>query len=195
MRQHQNGVRHAHPVDRLRVDVVDIVSSAQNSLHQCRSHILCHVRRQINITRPELRISIVVRKKHRYIIRWRALSQQIAHPLQILHDVRHHTPPRVVIVEHGSSIEGPSRLRYIRRRIGPAVPDKLIHSFKEKAVCLGFHIKWRGAERRRMKPRPGLGRGDGTPIQMTRRGSQARVRETVPLRSFPFRQRHKRIAG
>src|SRR5439155_2640919 len=108
---------------------------------------------------------VIIRvKQERDIIRGLALAEDIADPLQIARNVRHDWPPRIVIIERPGSVECPSRLASLFRRIRPSVSYKLIHSLQKKQVGFCFHIEWCGSKGGRMQPCPGF-RGSNIPSQ------------------------------
>ena len=100
----------------------------------------------------------------------------------------------IVIVEHRGRIESPAGLAGLRRRVGPAVADQLVDAFEKMQVRLGLHVERRGAEHRRMQPRPRFRRSHRTLVEMARRRSPACGRSLPPLRAFAFGQIHQRVA-
>ena len=123
-----------------------------------------------------------------------ALAQSEADALEILGDVGHDVPPGVVVIENGGGVEAPAGLAGAIGGVGPAMPDELIDALQEVQVGLGFHVERGGAEDRRVQPRPGFGRGDGTVVEMAGGGGPAGGGEGAPLRSFAFGKADQGVA-
>ena len=66
--------------------------------------------------------------------------------------------------------------------------DELVDADEEVLVGLGFHVERRGAEDRRVQPRPGLRRCHPVAKQVVGRRSPARRAHYLPLRPFAFGQ-------
>src|SRR5437868_449883 len=89
----------------------------------------------------EMRPSIAVRKIDCNVVYRLTLAQKKAEALEVERNVRHCDPPRILLIENRGCIKSPSRIFDSVRRIGPAMTDKLIHTFKKVTIGLGFHIQ------------------------------------------------------
>ena len=162
--QDQNRIGNACLSDRFRVDKIEIEPRINNLGNYDRSKQPLHRFADGVLPNCELCPGIIRGQQERDIIRGLALAEDIADPLQIARNVRHDWPPRIVIIERPGSVECPSRLASLFRRIRPSVPDKLIDSLQKKQVGFRFHIEWCRSKGGRMQPRPGFS-GSNIPSQ------------------------------
>ena len=166
-RNQQDRVRnHTKLVDGGRVNVVDVIASIENGRHKSGGNPLLHFVRNRHVTGCECCLSIILRQQNRNVVGRLPLTQQPAYPLQVLRYIGHDRKPRIVRIKDRCRIERPARLSRFRRGIGITVPNNLIHSEQKHPVCLSLHVQRSSAKRRRMKPRPRLGRCDVMAIKV-----------------------------
>ncbi len=163
------------------VEEVEAKTGLQHPGHDVGPEALAQGLDHLDASGCEVRPGVVIGQVDRHVIGRLPLTEDEAEPLEIARQVRHHDPPRVLLVEYPGGVEPPPRIRDPFRGVRPAMADELVDPLQEMQVGLRLHVEGSGPEGRGVQPRPGLRRGHRTAVEMARGGRPARGPQRLPL--------------
>ena len=145
--QYQRSFLHATDlIERIIIEEVEIVSSLEDCGHDVGAEMFAQRLDHVHFSGGETGPGVAVRQVEGHVVGGSALPHEETHPLQVERHVRHHDPPRVLLVVDARRIKTPARIVDTFRRVGPAVTDQLVDALQEVQVCFGFDVQWRCAK-------------------------------------------------